>query len=256
MPRWATGTWSGSTATWAASSALKKTCATHQPSSTTATFGASATTRIPAVPPTRPPTIHGRRLPNRDVVRSLSPPQIGLATIATSAPTPVTSDRLAGARSMPTRALTLRARVTSSGATNSKAVLRYASAYRPMKPRPTRCSAAGAAADVVPDIVPPRLGSDGSPSPTTAQMRRGPSGPHGDGQEHDGVHDSLEGVSRVGDEHEVARRPVPAVLAGHEGDPTVEDSEGARKLRCPRDVEAPAGPAAIRSSPAPLSASA
>ena len=33
------------------------------------------------------------------------------------------------------------------------------------EPRPTRCSAARGAADVVPDIVPPRLGSDGSPSP-------------------------------------------------------------------------------------------
>ena len=114
-PRWAVGTWSGSTATWAASSALKKIWATHQPATTTGMLGATATTRTPRVPPTRPMTIQGRRIPSRDEVRSLILPKNGLPTIAARAPIPVTSARLLGARSMPTSELTFRERVTSRG---------------------------------------------------------------------------------------------------------------------------------------------
>ena len=66
MPRWSTGTWSGSTATSAASSALKNTWAMHHPTRTTAMLGASATTVTPSEPPTRPMTIHGRRMPSRE----------------------------------------------------------------------------------------------------------------------------------------------------------------------------------------------
>ena len=68
-------------------------------------------------------TIHGRRMPQRDEVRSLSLPKNGLATIASRAPTPATSDRLFGAWSVPTSELTFSARVTSSGARNSRQVL-------------------------------------------------------------------------------------------------------------------------------------
>ena len=58
-------------------------------------LGASATTRTPRHPPTRPMTIQGRRMPSGDVVRSLILPKNGLPTIASRAPTPVTSARLA-----------------------------------------------------------------------------------------------------------------------------------------------------------------
>jgi hypothetical protein len=95
--------------------------------STTGTVGASATTRMPAEPPRRPMIIQGRRMPSRDEVRSLIRPKNGLPTIASRAPTPATSARLFGARSMPTSELTLSASVTSSGARNSRLVLRNAS---------------------------------------------------------------------------------------------------------------------------------
>jgi hypothetical protein len=86
-------------------------------------LGASATTRMPAEPPTRPMTIHGRRMPARAAVRSLILPKSGLPTIATRAPMPATSARLSGARSIPTSEFTFSARVTSSGAMNSSEVL-------------------------------------------------------------------------------------------------------------------------------------
>ena len=72
-------------------------------------------------------TIHGRRLPHREEVRSLILPKNGFATIDNSPPTPATSDKLFGARSVPTSEFTLRARVTSRGARNSRLVLRNAS---------------------------------------------------------------------------------------------------------------------------------
>jgi hypothetical protein len=74
-----------------------------------------ATTNRPAAPPIRPMTIQGRRIPYREVVRSLILPKNGLPTRASSAPTPSTSDRLAGACALPTNELTLRASVTSTG---------------------------------------------------------------------------------------------------------------------------------------------
>ena len=132
IPRCATGTWSGSTATMTASRALNPTWATHHPSRTNGIVGAQATTRTPRDPPTRPVTIHGRRIPNRDVVRSLSLPQNGLASMATAAPTPATSARLFGAWSSPTSEFTFNAKLTSSGARNNRHVLMYASVYSTM----------------------------------------------------------------------------------------------------------------------------
>ena len=85
-------------------------------------LGATATTRMPREPPTRPMTIQGRRMPRRDEVRSLSRPKNGLANIASRAPIPATSARLFGARSIPTRELTFKARLTSRGARNSRMV--------------------------------------------------------------------------------------------------------------------------------------
>ena len=114
-PRWATGTWSGSTATMAASSALKNSWAMHHPTRTTGMLGASATTRMPREPPARPMTIQGRRMPSRDEVRSLILPKNGLPNMASRAPIPATSARLFGACSIPTSELTFNARVTSSG---------------------------------------------------------------------------------------------------------------------------------------------
>ena len=61
-------------------------------------------------------------MPRLEVVRSLILPRSGLPNIATRAPTPVTSDRLRGAWSMPTSELTLSARVTSSGAMSTRQV--------------------------------------------------------------------------------------------------------------------------------------
>jgi hypothetical protein len=58
-------------------------------------------------------------MPEADVVRSLNLPKKGLATIANREPVPVTSARLAGARSIPTRELTRSAKDTSRGARNS-----------------------------------------------------------------------------------------------------------------------------------------
>lgn len=55
---------------------------------------ASATTRMPRHPPARPLTIHGRRMPRRDAVRSLSLPGSGFPAIASRAPAQATRARL------------------------------------------------------------------------------------------------------------------------------------------------------------------
>ena len=66
--------------------------------------------------------IQGRRMPNRDEVRSLILPKNGLANMASSAPVPATSARLFGACSIPTRELIFSAKLTSSGARNNRMV--------------------------------------------------------------------------------------------------------------------------------------
>ena len=140
-PRWTDGTWSGSTATIAASSALKNNWAMHHPRRTTGMLGASATIPMPTEPPARPVTIHGRRMPSRDAVRSLIRPKNGLPNMATRAPIPATSAKLPGACLIPTSEFTFKAKVTSTGARNSREVLMYASVYSEIKPHPTRCAA-------------------------------------------------------------------------------------------------------------------
>jgi hypothetical protein len=103
-------------------------------------LGANATIRMPTVPPSRPMTIHGRRMPSRDEVRSLILPKKGLPNIATSAPIPATSARLFGARAIPTRELTRRGKVTRIGARKTRLMLMNASAYSEMNPHPTLCA--------------------------------------------------------------------------------------------------------------------
>ena len=115
----------------------------HQPASTTGMLGATATTRIPRQPPARPETSQGRRMPKREIVRSLRRPNSGLPTKDRRPPTPATSARLPGAWSSPTSDLILRARVTSNGAISIRAMLMYASAYRTTKPHPTRSTTLG-----------------------------------------------------------------------------------------------------------------
>ena len=82
-------------------------------------FGAVATTIVPKAPAATPVTIQGRRIPHLAVVRSLSRPNRGLATMASSDPTPVTMARFPGAASMPTRSFTFNASDTRSGARKS-----------------------------------------------------------------------------------------------------------------------------------------
>ena len=79
-------------------------------------------------------------MPSRDAVRSLILPKNGLPTIATKAPTPATSAKLSGARSIPTSESTFNAKVTSRGAMNNRLVLMYANAYSEIKTQPTRSS--------------------------------------------------------------------------------------------------------------------
>ena len=112
----------------AASSPLKNACAMHQPSRTPWTEGDTATTRTPREPPRSPTIIHGRRMPRREVVRSLSLPNTGLATKATNAPVPTTRDSFPGAASAPTRSSIFSARVTSRGAISIRLVLANARA--------------------------------------------------------------------------------------------------------------------------------
>ena len=86
-------------------------------------------------------TIHGRRMPSRDEVRSLIFPKNGLPNMASRAPTPATSAKPSGACLIPTSELTFNGKVTSRGARNSREVPMYARLYSEMKPHPTRCAA-------------------------------------------------------------------------------------------------------------------
>ena len=104
-------------------------------------LGASATMRMPREPPSRPMTIHGRRMPSGDEVRSLILPKNGLAKMASRAAIPATSARLFGACLIPTSELIFNAKVTSRGARNISEVLMYASVYSATKPHPTRWAA-------------------------------------------------------------------------------------------------------------------
>jgi hypothetical protein len=92
-------------------------------------------------------------MPSRDTVRSLILPKNGLPTMASRAPTPATSARLLGARSIPTSESTFNAKVTSRGAMNNRLVLMYANAYSEIKPQPTPCAAGGSGSSAAPASV-------------------------------------------------------------------------------------------------------
>jgi hypothetical protein len=81
-------------------------------------------------------------MPSREEVRSLSLPKNGFPSIATTEPVAATGAKLFGASSIPTSELTFKANETSRGARNTREVPIDASAYREMKPRPTRSSLA------------------------------------------------------------------------------------------------------------------
>lgn len=83
---------------------------------------------MPTVPPARPSSIQGRRIPNREVVRSLSLPDNGLANRARNEPAANVSARRPGASSAPTRSPTFNASVTSNGAISIKQLAVNASA--------------------------------------------------------------------------------------------------------------------------------
>src|SRR4051794_31207527 len=76
-----------------ASVALAPSCARHQPAVTTGTVWPRAITRKARVMTTVPPTIHGRRRPKREVVRSENRPNRTLPMTANSAPKPATVPR-------------------------------------------------------------------------------------------------------------------------------------------------------------------
>jgi len=101
-------------------------------------LGANATTRTPREPTTRPMTIHGRRMPSFDEVRSLIFPKNGLAKIDSREPVAATSAKLFGACLIPTSALTFSAKVTSSGA-RRRNCSRSHHAERPLFGRSVRC---------------------------------------------------------------------------------------------------------------------
>ena len=87
MPRWTTGTWSGSTATWAASSGVEEELGGAPSDEDDRDARAPVRPRrMPSDPPTRPITIQGRRMPSRDEVRSLILPKNGLPTMDNRAP--------------------------------------------------------------------------------------------------------------------------------------------------------------------------
>lgn len=90
--RWVSGTRSAIGVVTPASIAFRPACARHQPRATPATVCWVAVTISPAAPASAPPRIHGRRRPNRLVVRSDQAPASGLTSTATSAPRPVTSE--------------------------------------------------------------------------------------------------------------------------------------------------------------------
>src|SRR5256884_6513733 len=139
----------------------------HHPTRTTAMLGANATTRMPTVPPTRPMTIHGRRMPSREEVRSLILPNNGLPNIAARAAIPATSARLFGACLIPTSELTLSGKVTSNGARKTRLVLMNANVYSDMNPHPILCATGDSGASTASAAI-----SYFNPSPAASSIRR------------------------------------------------------------------------------------
>src|SRR5215472_3306180 len=92
-----------------------------------------------AAPASAPHTIHGRRRPNRLVVRSDRAPATGLATSATAAPRPVTKPSTATLCVEPAIAWTWLGSSTESAPMYPSASPRLASPRRAAHHRPARC---------------------------------------------------------------------------------------------------------------------
>lgn len=90
-PRWATGTRSGIAASSAASMPPKAVCTPHQATIITAALPAPASASRLIAPSTAEASTHGRRLPNREVVRSEAKPTRMVATMPNRPPTAVVS---------------------------------------------------------------------------------------------------------------------------------------------------------------------
>ena len=89
-PRSRVGTWSGTVAVMAASIALRAAWASAHASTSRQTESAPDSRSIATAPRAAPPRTHGRRRPDRSVVRSENAPHTGFSTVETAAPTPVT----------------------------------------------------------------------------------------------------------------------------------------------------------------------
>lgn len=74
----------------AAQDAFRVSCTRHQPATVVHSPFAPASSSNDTAPPADPATIHGVRRPHRDVVRSDSAPNSGVANRETTAPAPVT----------------------------------------------------------------------------------------------------------------------------------------------------------------------
>ena len=92
-PRSRTGTRSGTVALSAANIAFRDACARLHASAIVSTDWADASSTSASAPSRPPATTHGTRRPNRDVVRSDSAPNNGLAITDTADPTPVTTPK-------------------------------------------------------------------------------------------------------------------------------------------------------------------
>jgi hypothetical protein len=84
-------------------------------------------------PASAPAISHGRRMPQRDVVRSLRRPTRGLPKSANTAPTLSTAERVFAAL-FGTSCWIRRARVTTMGVSSAIQAPTYASAYRVTNP--------------------------------------------------------------------------------------------------------------------------
>ena len=137
VPRLASGTWSGSSAASGASTALKDSWTRHQPTKIHRTDGAMAMSHSDPAPASAPAMSHGRRMPQREVVRSLRRPMRGLANRAHTAPALNTTDRVFAALSG-TSSCMRNASVTRIGVSSASQAPTYASAYSVTNPQPGR----------------------------------------------------------------------------------------------------------------------
>ena len=92
VPRWLTGTRSGSAAVSVASMPPSPSSAMNHPTAIIATEPDAATTAMPAAPVAAHSSVHGWRRPRAEVVRSESAPTTGLASNEATAPTPMTTE--------------------------------------------------------------------------------------------------------------------------------------------------------------------